>query len=415
MPALRRSLRNCAFYFSILAFCFVASASAAPPKFDPDKLAAIAPAMQKFVDQHEISGAVLVIGTSDGIVYHEAIGKRTLDSDEPMPKDAIFRIMSMTKPITSLGVGILVDEGKLSFDDLVEKYLPEFKGQMLTASTDKDTGAVTLKKPARPITYHDLLTHSSGLASYPPGLTDLMRKRNYTLGEVVAMASQRPLVFEPGSEWQYCQTGMDTLGHTIEVLSGKSYEDFLAERIFKPLAMSDTGFYVSQEQSKRLAELCGVQDGKLVDANKLPGSIAAAPTEKPKFPSPAGGLYSSAHDLGRLYQALLRHGKLDGKQIISPETLSNMTRIQSGDLKCGFTPGMSWGLGFNYVREPEGVTGMLSPGTVGHGGAFGTQGWIDPVKDVFYVLLIQRVGLRNSDASDMRKEFQTLAAGAIQQ
>jgi len=138
------------------------SSLAAPPKFEPERLAAIAPGMQKFVDQQEICGAVLLIGTSEGIVYHEAIGRRTLDSDAPMPKDAIFRVMSMTKPMTAMGLMMLVDEGKASIDDPVEKHLPEFTGQMMVASTDREAGTTTLKKPSRPITIKDLLTHTAG-------------------------------------------------------------------------------------------------------------------------------------------------------------------------------------------------------------------------------------------------------------
>jgi len=397
----------------LIIVCGPRISPSASPKFDSDKLAAIAPGMEKFIDDQQIRGAVLAIGTSDGLVYHEAIGKRTLASDDSMPKDGIFRIMSMTKPVTALGVMILVDEGKLSIDDPVEQYLPEFKGQMLITTNDKGTDTITLVKPGRPITLRDCLTHTSGISANPPSLNDLMRKRNRTLAEVTAMASQRPLDYEPGSRWRYSQTGLDALGRTIEVVSGQSYEDFLDARIFRPLGMRDTGFYLSDKQAERLAELCGRLEGKLVPASSISGGNAADPTIKPKYPSPAGGLYSTAADLARLYQALLNGGAMSGTRIISQSALGKMTQIQTGDLQCGFTPGMSWGLGVNIVRQPQGVTGMLSAGTFGHGGAFGTQGWIDPAKDVFYILLIQRVGLRNSDSSDMRRQFQTLAAQSI--
>ena len=388
--------------------------AAAPPTFAAEKLAAIGPGMQKFVDQQEICGAVMVLGTSQGIVYHEAIGKRTLDSDQPMPNDAIFRIMSMTKPMTALGIMMLDEAGKLSIDDAVEKYLPEFKGQMLTAGNDQEAGSITLKKPARPIALRDLLTHTAGQPEYPPGLADLMRNRNRPLSEAVAISSQRPLDFAPGNKWKYSSAGIDVLGRIIEVVAGQPYEEFLHERIFQPLSMRDTAFYITPMQQNRLAELCGLKDRKLVPADTLPNSRAADPTKKPQFPSPAGGLYSTGTNLARLYQALLNGGQLANTRIISEESLKKMTHIQTGDLECGFTPGMSWGLGFCIVNKPQGITGMLSAGTFGHGGAFGTQGWIDPEKDVFYILLIQREGLRNSDGSDMRREFQSLAAQAIQ-
>jgi CubicO group peptidase (beta-lactamase class C family) len=386
------------------------STAAEPPKFDADKLAAIHGGIQKFVDDHQICGAVLVVGTSKGIAYHDAVGNQRLDSAHPMPKDAIFRIMSMTKPITAMGIMLLVEEGKLSLDDPVEKHLPEFKGQMVVdAKTDT---TLTLKKPSRPITVRDLLTHTSGEPENPPGLTDLMRKRNRTLAEVVGIDSQRPLEFEPGSKWKYSSSGIDTLGRIIEILSGKSYEQFLDERIFQPLGMHDTAFYLTPAQQDRLAELCAIREGKLVSAD----ATAALPTDKPKFPSPAGGLYSTAADLAKLYSSLL--GQLNGQppmpRILSDESLKTMIKTQTGALETGFTPGMSYGLGFAVVRHPQGITEMLSPGTFGHGGAYGTQAWLDPTKDVFYVLLIQRAGLRNSDASEMRQEFQALAAKAIE-
>ncbi len=237
---------------SIALSCFLfsrlVSTAAEPPKFDADKLAAIHAGMQKFVDDHQICGAVLVVGTSKGIVYHDAVGNQRLDSAHPMPKDAIFRIMSMTKPITAMGIMLLVEEGKLSLDDPVEKHLPEFKGQMMIDSKTDTT--LTLKKPSRPLTVRDLLTHTGGEPENPPGLTDLMRKRNRTLAEVVGIDSQRPLDFEPGSKWKYSSSGMDTLGRIIEVLSGKSYEQFLDERIIQPLGMRDTAFYLTRAAAR---------------------------------------------------------------------------------------------------------------------------------------------------------------------
>jgi CubicO group peptidase (beta-lactamase class C family) len=394
--------------FSMLAVA--TSAIAEPPKFNADKLAAVHTGMQKFVDGHQICGAVVVVGTSKGIVYHDAVGNQELDSAHPMPKNAIFRIMSMTKPITAMGIMLLVEEGKLSLDDPVEKHLPEFKGQMVTDTKTAET--LNLKKPSRPITVRDLLTHTAGQPENPPGLADLMRKRNRSLAEVVGIDSQRPLDFEPGSKWKYSSSGMDTLGRIIEVLSGKSYEQFLDERIFQPLGMHDTTFYLTAPQQDRLAELCATRDGKLDSAE----ATAAVPTEKPKFPSPAGGLYSTAADLAKLYSSLL--GQLNGEQptprILSDESLKTMTKTQTGELETGFTPGMSYGYGFAVVKHPQGMTEMLSPGTFGHGGLYGTQGWLDPKKDVFYILLIQRAGLLNSDASEMRQTFQTLAAQAIE-
>src|SRR5262249_38939376 len=182
--------------------------------------------MQAFVDQQDIAGVVTVIGRRDAVLSFEAIGSQNLEKQQPMRKDSLFRIASMTKPITAIGILMLVDEGKLSVEDPVEKHLPEFRGQMLVAERNKD--AVVLKKPSRPITIRDLLTHTSGLpGGMPPGLAELYTKRNRTLAEGAIAFSQQPLDFEPGSKWAYCNTGIDTLGRIIDVLSGQSYEDFL--------------------------------------------------------------------------------------------------------------------------------------------------------------------------------------------
>jgi CubicO group peptidase (beta-lactamase class C family) len=379
-----------------------------PPKFDREKLAAIAPAMQHFVDEGQLTGAVMAIGTADGLVYHEAIGKQSLDSDRPMAKDAMFRIKSMTKPITALAIMMLVDEGKLAIDDPLEKYLPEFKGQMLVAT--KDDATVTLKKPSRPITLRDLLTHTSGLPEYPKGMAEKGGLRRHTLAEAVAALSQCPLDYEPGSKWKYCSTGIDTLGRIIEVASGQPYDQFMSERIFEPLAMHDTTFFPSAEQRSRIAQLCAIKNGKLVSAEDQ----APLPKEKPKFLEPSGGLYSTAADLAKLYPLFLSGGKIGHRRLVSEASLKEMTRIQTGNLECGFSPGMSFGLGVGVVREPQDITSMLSPGTFGHGGAYGTQGWIDPTRGMFVILLIQRTGLQpNGDRSDLRREFQTLAVNSI--
>ncbi len=377
-------------------------------ELDKGKLAAIPPRMQKFVEDQTVAGMVTVVGTSKGVVSLDAVGSLRLEPSTPMPKDAVFRIASMTKPITAAGVMMLAEEGKLRVEDPVEKYLPEFKGQMLVAARSKEKDLVVLKKPARPITLRDLLTHTSGLPFYPPGLADLYVKRNRTLGESILAVAQCPLEFEPGSRWAYCNSGIDTLGRIIEVVSGQPYEKFLHDRIFEPLGMTDTTFTPNKEQLGRLAGLYDRKDGRLVRApDRLIG-----PGVDSRHPIPAGGLYSTGKDVARFYQMMLAGGSLDGKKVLSPEAVQTMTRVQTGELKTGFTDGMGFGYGFGVVRKPEGVNAMMSPGTFGHGGAFGTQSWADPKRDLFVVLLIQRVGLENADDSEMRRELQRLAVEA---
>jgi CubicO group peptidase (beta-lactamase class C family) len=395
------------FLFVFIALSnFIAIAYAT--EFDADKLAAIAPRMQQFVDDGTVAGAVTVVGNAQGIVHHEAVGWLNLESKTPMPKDAVFRIASMTKPITAIGIMMLQDEKKLSVDDPVEKHLPEFKGQLLVDSRDGDR--VTLKKPPRPITIRDLLTHTSGMpGGFPAGYSDLYFKRNLSLAEATLMQSQRPLDFEPGSKWSYCNAGIDTLGRIVEVNSGKKFEDFLHDRLFYPLAMKDTAFYPEDEQLSRLAGLYGQKEKKLEYADY----VLIGPTKDARHPIPAGGLFSTAADLATLYRMMLNDGTQGDARFISSDGVRTMTQVQTGELQCGFTPGMGFGFGWAVVKEPQGVHAMLSKGTFGHGGAFGTQAWVDPEQGLFVILLIQRTGLPNADGSELRKELQRLAVEAI--
>lgn len=395
-------------FFVLVALLALSAASARGGDADAGKLARIRAAMQAFVDDKDLAGAVTVVGRKDGIISYEAVGSLNLEKNQPMTKDGLFRIASMTKPITAIGIMILADEGKLTVDDPVEKHLPEFKGQMLIEKRSPD--AVTLKKPARPITVRDLLTHTSGLTgALPPAVSDLYVKRNRTLAEATLVFSQRPLEFEPGSKWSYCNPGIDTLGRVIEVVSGLSYEDFLRKRVFEPLGMNDTTFYPTPAQLERAAITYFKKDGQLIPS---PNTLIDLPKE-PRYPIPAGGLYSTGADLAKLYQMMLNQGMLGKARILSPESVAAMTKVQTGELTTGFTAGMGFGFGWAVVRQPKGVTEMLSAGTYGHGGAYGTQGWIDPKQDLFLILLIQRTGLPNSDASKMRQQFQELAVAGV--
>ncbi len=377
-------------------------------EFDHEKLELLRAAMQKYVDHKTVAGLTAAIGSREGIVASEALGNLNREQKLSMPIEAMFRIASMTKPITAMAIMMLVDDGKLAVDDPVERHLPEFKGQMLVESKNGDS--VTLTKPTRPIQVRDLLTHTSGLpGGFPVGISDLYFRRQLTLGEAVAISSQRPLEFEPGTKWAYCNAGIDTLGRIIEVVSGKSFEEFLEQRLFLPLGMFDTTFYPNDEQLQRLAALYEIKEGEL----RATGFQLLGPTKSSKHPIPAGGLYSTVHDLGHLYRMMLTRGAIGELRLLSEKSADEMTRIQIGELDGGFTPGVSMGYGWQVTRKPEGVHAMMSAGTFGHGGAFGTQGWIDPVQDLFVILLIQRSGMPNADASEMRRDLQQVAVDAL--
>ena len=376
---------------------FSAEAPAGGPAFDPQKLRAVPEAMKKFVDDHEISGAVTLVATRDRFVQLEAVGSADLEKGTPMKPDTIFWIASMTKPVTATAILILQDEGKLSIDDPASKYLPE-----LASLTGPDG------KPAR-VTLKHLLTHSSGMVPEAPN--DVLRSAK-SLADLIPVYAKVPLRFEPGTRWEYCQSGINSLGRIVEVVSGKSLPDFFRERIFEPLGMKDTTFYPTAEQASRLAVPYRKKGDRLEPADNF--ILQGHPvTDTARYPAANGGLFSTAPDYGHFCQMLLNEGTLNGHQILKPETVRQMRTVQFPELKTGFTPGNGWGLGVCVVREPQGVSQALSPGTFGHGGAYGTQAWIDPVKGVAYILMVQRANFPNSDASDVRKTFQQAAAEAL--
>jgi CubicO group peptidase (beta-lactamase class C family) len=319
-----------------------------------------------------------------------------------MADDALFWIASMTKPMTGVAVLMLQEEGKLSIHDPVEKHLPEFKGRTLLDTRTKDTA--TLKRPARAITIRDLLTHTSGLNTDIPDLG-----RELTLAERVIFYSQQPLHFEPGSKWQYSNPGINTLGRIVEVVAGKPYAQFMEERIFRPLGMRDTTFWPTRTEAKRLATSYGPGPGGKGLAETNLYFFRGELTDRSRTPLPAGGLFSTARDVAKFYQMMLDGGVAGGERLLKEETVKLMTTTQTGDIKTGFVDGMSWGLGFQVVKEPMGVTGALASGTFGHGGAYGTQSWADPKSRSIYILMIQRARMGNSDGSAIREAFQRAA------
>src|SRR5436190_19825733 len=342
----------------------------------PSRFKSIPERMQKFVDDGTVSGAVTLVAHKGEIVSVEAVGLADIANKKPMRPDSLFWIASMTKPITATAIMILQDEGKLSVDDPVEKYLPEFKNQWLIENKSSDT--MTLKKARRTIMLRDLLTHTSGLSDVPSP------RPNCSLAELAMAYSQLPLKFPPGSKWEYCNSGMNVLGRIVEVASGHSFADFVQERIVKPLGMKDTTFWPSASQAKRLAKTYqpGKDKGTLEETNIW--FIKGDFTDRSRTAFPSGGLFSTAQDMWRFYQMALNGGEFNDKRIVSRGSVDLMTRTQTGDIRAGFTEGMSFGYGWGVVKQPTGITEMLSPGTFGHGGAYGTQGWIDPKKALIW-------------------------------
>ncbi|MDR0902072.1 MAG: beta-lactamase family protein [Opitutaceae bacterium] len=362
----------------------------------PPRLPGIDEAVRARIEAGDVPGAVTFVAAGDRVLHLEAHGLADLDKQAPMRADSIFRIASMTKPVTALAVLMLHDEGRLDIDDPVSKHLPEF------ASLKTPSG-----KPAT-VTIRQLLAHVSGLG----GLSKEETRNNpsRTLGQFAAIYPSLPMQSEPGAKWKYNRVGLNLAARIVEITGGMPFDQFIQERIFAPLGMRDTTFHPPPENRPRIvsAYYKHKETGRLT-ARRLRNDYTRS--ERP--PTGDGGLYSTAPDYGRLCRMLLNEGALDGKRYLRAETVRLMRSNQTGGLAAGFLPGHNWGVGVGIVREPQGVTAMLSPGTFGHGGAYGTQAWIDPARGVVYILMIQRNDFPNGDDSAIRNAFQQTAAAAL--
>jgi CubicO group peptidase (beta-lactamase class C family) len=321
-----------------------------------------------------------------------------------MTPDTLFWIASMTKPATATAILMLQDEGKLSVADPVAQYLPEFAGLKTPSG-----------KPAN-LTISQLLTHTSGLGEADGSAA----RQAETLADLVPLWLAAPMQYEPGEKWKYTQSGINAAGRIVEVVSGMTFDAFLQEQLFDPVGMTNTTFYPTAEQRARLATAYA--------KNRDTGALESVPPRadfgtRDRPPQGNGGLYSTAPDYARFCQMLLNGGTLDGHRYLSAAAMKFLSTPQTGDLPTGFfqndTYGnrgtnYGWGIGTCVLRTPhEGVAEMLSAGSYGHGGAWGTQAWIDPVRGVAYILMVQRANFPNSDASEVRREFQNAAAAAL--
>ena len=367
-------------------------------------LPGVGAAMQEMTAKNEIAGAVTLVVSKDRVLHLESIGFADVAAKRPMTPDALFWIASMTKPVTGVAVLMLQDEGKLSVADPVAKYLPEFAA--LKTPSGKSAN----------LTITQILTHTSGLGE----ATGPAVQQAHTLADLVPIWLAAPMQYEPGEKWKYTQSGINAASRIVEVVSGMAFDVFVQKRIFEPLGMKDTTFYPTDAQRARLATA--------YEKNKDSGALEPVPARadygtRDRPPQGNGGLYSTGPDYARFCQMLLNGGTFEGHRYLSAEAMKLLSTPQTGDLPTGFfqsdTYGnrganYGWGIATCVLRTPhEGVAAMLSPGTFGHGGAWGTQAWIDPVKGVAYILMIQRSGLPNSDGSDVRLAFQQAAAKAL--
>ena len=364
---------------------------------DPARDAAIAGKLQPYLDSGVVSGLVTLVADDARVLHLAAMGKSDLASGAPMKTDALFWIASMTKPMTAVCVQMLVEEGRFSLEDPVEKLLPEFRGQKL------GSGAA----PGRPMTVRDLLTHKSGISEVRQS------KEETTLAELVVDYAKAPLRFEPGSQWAYSTAGINTLGRIVEVVAGTSFENFLRQRLLEPLGMKDTTFWPTPDQAARLAKSYSIPKGQTqlqeIPISMLPGAV----TNQKRPATPGAGLFSTATDVAAFYQMLLQEGRFQGRTLLAPASVKALVSPQTEIIPTPSAPGVTMGLGFKVQTEPQEVTAVQAPGTFGHGGAYGTQSWADPKHKLVYVLLIQRGGMPKGDGSDLRGAFQEAAFAAF--
>ena len=346
------------------------------------------------VERGEIGGAVVVVSRHDQVAQMTCVGLRDIEAGLPMTPDTIFRIASMTKPITSVGALMLVEAGKLRLDDPVSRYIPEFADLEVFAGVDD--GRVVLAPLARPITIHDLFTHMSGIDSDAPDPVleadfDNLGDERYGSDELMRRLAAHPLAHQPGEGWRYGWS-LAVLGRVLEVVSDRPLDEYLASAIFTPLGMVDTGYRVPPEKAGRLAVVHRLETGVL---QRVDNEQTRAATEG--FPLMTGttGLASTALDYLRFTRMLLRRGELDGVRLLQPETVALMTRNHVPSPLCpieiwGYvSEGEGYSLGVGVSVEPPAPLMPGPAGTYGWAGSWGTRFWADPVTETLGIFMVQ--------------------------
>jgi CubicO group peptidase (beta-lactamase class C family) len=359
-----------------------------------ERLGRLADGMKSLVEQGRLAGVVTMVARHGKVVEFDAAGKRNIAADLPMQKDSIFRIYSMSKPITGVAMMMLFEEGKWQLNDPVAKYIPEF-ANLKVYGTDANGNTVMMDQ-THPMTMRELMSHTAGFSygyfSNTP-VDKLQREANLldvkiTLDEFIKRVAKLPLNSQPGSQWHY-SISVDIQGYIVQKLSGMPFEEFLEKRIFKPLAMVDTAFYVPAAKLKRFAELYDYDEsGKF---HVLTGGLNHDFSAMPAFPSGGGGLVSTAADYMRFCQMLLNGGQLDGVRLLSPRTVELMRTNALTPSMVTLSPGAGFGLDFAVYTDTVAAGGYYGKGTFYWGGAAGTWFWIDPTDELIVIGMIQQV------------------------
>lgn len=352
---------------------------------NPTRIAQIRERMQSYVERGTAAGIVTLVARHGQVADFTAVGYQDREAKIPMRRDTIFQIKSQTKSITCAAAMILVEEGRLSLMDPIEKYLPEFQGKKILLI--------------------QLMSHTSGLPpTHSPALGGTSR---HTLAEVVAADGQIPLEYQPGKGWDYSDTGMAAVGRIVEVVSGMPYAKFVEERILKPLGMQDTFFFPPPEKRGRIAAAYTDDHGTLKRAE------TDLYREGWTYTAPEGGLFSTTADLAAFYQMMLSRGSLGSRRILSPFSVAVLTEPHTGEMRTR-GEGNSYGLGWYVIRTIDGNWRFSSVGSFGHGGAFRTYGIVDPAKDMLVLVMMQRTNGGGDQADEINSAVE-IAGAAIEQ
>ena len=381
-----------------------------------DRLERVSAKIQEYIDQDLTPGVETIIVRNGHIVYHKVQGNKRAENSTPLIKNDIFRIASMTKPIASIALMTLWEEGKFQLNDPITKFLPEFETVMVSTVGDASGNTGELVPPNRMITVRDILTHTAGFANSYRGNTKAYREamgpgRVVDNKELISRLSKIPLNYQPGTQWQY-SIATDVVGHLVEVISGKNLDQFLKERLFEPLSMPDTHFYLTKEKADRLTSQYSPSEKNQKIELRDPGSEDSRWVSGPKtLFRGAGGLVSTGQDYLRFQQMMLNGGTLGATRILSPTTVSLILENHTGDLPLWLTgPGMGFGLGYGVVVDRGAAATPLSQGAAYWGGAYCTLSWIDPQEQIVGILLTQ---VRPYSHLNIRQDFQVLTYQAI--
>jgi CubicO group peptidase (beta-lactamase class C family) len=381
-----------------------------------ERLKRIGEAVQRHIDANNVAGAVTLVARKGRIAHFEARGMMDLESKKPMPKDGLFRLASMSKPITGVAITMLVEEGKVRLNDPVSRFIPEFKGLDKVAvakagaapPAEGGEAAFDLVPAARPITIADLLKHGSGLVSGRPGASVAARLAprtpTDTLATYIPKLAAVPLDFQPGALWRYSgQAGFDVLSRIVEVVSGQTFDAFLKQRLFDPLGMKDTGFFPASGKESRLVTIY-----QLTPQGLRPGNQAVSNV----YFSGAGGLMSTAEDYLQFAQMMLNEGQLNGRRFLGPRTMQLMVSNHTGDMVNGQfgrpAHGMGFGLGMQVVQDPVAANLRVSKGAYGWAGGTGVSFWVEPAEQIVSIYFIQ-----GGSGGALRQDFENAVYQSI--